>query len=480
MRIIWMVMLLSFQLFAGNADNDFQTKQAIVKIYTVYKIPNYLEPWSSSIRRSSGSGAIISGNRILTNAHVVANHTFIEVQRYGERKRYMAKVLSVSHQADMALLEVEDKSFFKGIKPLELGELPYIQQKVVVYGFPMGGNTLSVTTGVVSRIEHHRYAHSGEAFLAIQVDAAVNPGNSGGPALSNGKIVGIVMQNISRSQNIGYLVPVNMVKHFLQDIKDGKLDGFADLGLTTQKMENPTIKKFYHLDENTTGNLVDNVVYNASLKGIIKEGDIITAIDGHTIEDDSTVAFRKHEYTSYHYFIDRHQMGEKVKLDIVRDRKKMAKEVPLDSVADDLLLVKTTVYDKMPRYFIYGGYVFSPLTRNLLRAGGQNQLTLRYYSTQWPTEKKKEVVVLLKVLAADLNRGNYGLALWPIEKLNGKTFDTFDTFYQRIQDFTGDYLVLEDTDGVKVVIDRKEALAKQQEILKKYTIEFDRSIDLRK
>ena len=479
MRLVWLALLLSLQLLAGNSANEYQTKQAIVKIYTVFKIPNYSEPWNSSIRRSSGSGAIISGNRILTNAHVVANQTFIEVQRFGERKRYLAKVSSVSHQADMALLEVEDQSFFKGIKPLELGELPRIEQKVVVYGFPMGGNTLSATTGVVSRIEHHRYAHSGESFLAVQVDAAVNPGNSGGPALSDGKIVGIVMQSLSESQNIGYLVPVNMIKHFLKDIEDGKLDGFADLGLTTQKMENPTIKKYYHLDENTTGNLVDNLVHNTSLRGKIKEGDIITAIDGHAIKDDGTVAFREHEYTSYHYFVDQHQMGEKVTFDIVRDRKKMAVEVSLEHVADDLLLVKTKEYDKMPRYFIYGGYVFSPLTRNLLNSAGHSKLALRYFATQWPTEKKKEVVVLLKVLAADLNSGNFGFTLWPIEKLNGKTFDNFDTFYSMVQSFRGKYLVLEDVDGVKVIIDREEALAKQEDILRKYTIEFDRSIDLR-
>jgi len=479
MKKIWIIMLLALPLFAGSSIDEDQTKQAIVKIYAVAKIPNYLEPWASSVRRSSGSGTIISGNRVLTNAHVVANQTFLEVQRYGERRRYIAKVLSVSHQADMALLEVEDKSFFVGAKALELGDLPKIEQKVVVYGFPMGGNTLSATTGVVSRIEHHRYAHSGESFLAVQVDAAVNPGNSGGPALSDGKIVGVVMQSLNKSQNIGYLVPVNMVKHFLADIKDGKYDGFADLGMVTQRMENPSIKRFYHIDENSTGNLVDTVVYNASLKGLIEVNDIVTAIDGHTIEDDGTVAFRKHEYTSFNYYIDQHQMGEKVTFDIVRERKKMKVEVPLRHIADDLLLVKTTRYDKMPRYLIYGGYIFSPLSRNLLNSVGRNRLKLRYFASQWPTEEKKEVVVLLKVLASDLSRGNYGMTLWPIEKLNGETFDTFDTFYQRVEDFKGDFLVLEDKDGVKVIIDRKKAMAKQQEILDKYNIEYGKSVDLR-
>jgi S1-C subfamily serine protease len=477
MRWIYILLTLTISLIAQN-DIEYQTKQAIVKIYTVSKVPNYREPWNSSTRRSSGSGAIIEGNRILTNAHVVANETFIEVQRYGERKRYIAEVLSVSHQADMALLEVADKSFFSGTTPLSFGELPKIEQKIVVYGFPLGGNTLSATTGVVSRIEHHRYAHSGESFLTVQVDAAVNPGNSGGPALSDGKIVGVVMQNLSKSQNIGYIVPVNMVKHFLTDIEDGEYNGFADLGLTIQKMQNPTLQKFYKLDENTTGILVDDLVYTASMEGGIKPNDIITAINGHTIEDDSTVAYRQHEYTSYNYFIDQAQMGERVTLSIVRDQKPIDVNITLKYTANDLLLVKTKEYDVMPRYFIYGGYVFSPLSRNLL-AIGSNKIPLRYYATQWPTKEKQEVVVLLKVLASDMSRGNYSFNLWPIEKINGETFEDFRRFYNIVQEFKGEYLVLEDSDGVKVVISRKEALKKQSDILKKYNIEFDRSIDLR-
>ncbi|MBL0721489.1 MAG: trypsin-like peptidase domain-containing protein [Sulfurovum sp.] len=466
---------LSLSLCAN--ENDYKTKEAIVKIYTVSKVVSYKEPWNSSISRSSGSGAIISGNRILTNAHIVANQTFIEVQRYGERKRYIAKVINVSHQADIALLKVENIEFFNSVTPLTLGELPEMEQKIVVYGFPMGGDTLSATSGVVSRIEHTRYAHSGESFLTVQVDAAVNPGNSGGPAISNGKIVGVVMQNISQSQSIGYIVPVNMVKHFLLDIKDGTYDGFADLGLTIQKMENPTIKKYYNIDANTTGILVDNLVYSAR-NSKMQNNDIITSIDGHSIKDDGTVEYRPHEYTSYHYFIDQHQMGEDIVLGVIRDQKDMDINITLEHTANDVLLVKTKEYDKMPRYFIYGGYVFSPLSRNLL-AIGRNKIPLRYYATQWPTEEKKEVVVLLKVLPSDINRGNYGFTLWPIEKLNGETFDSFNTFYKRIEEFQGDYLILEDTDGVKVIINKKDALEKQSHILQKYNIEYDRSIDLR-
>lgn len=478
MKIVWTLLLSTLIALHAQTQEDI-TKQAIVKIYTVSKQLNYQEPWTSSMRQSTGSGAIIENNYILTNAHVVANETFLEVQRYGQRKRYIANVVFVSHQADLAILKVEDEVFFKGVTPLKFGSLPKVEEKIVVYGYPMGGSTLSATIGVVSRVEHHRYAHSGERFLAIQVDAAVNPGNSGGPALSNGKIVGVVMQVISKSQNIGYLVPVNMVEHFLEDIEDGKYDGYPELGVTTQKLENPTIKAFYGLDENTTGKLVADIVYNAPVIDVIKKGDIITSIDGHNIEDDGTVSFREHEYTDFGYFADMHQMGENIKLDIIRDGKKMAVEAEMTRIPDDVLLVKTTEYDVMPSYFIVGGYIFSPLSRNLLLSTKLNRLKLSYFASQWPTEKKKEVVVLLKVLASEMSRGHNDFKMWAIEKINGETFDSFKTFYHKVKSFQGKYIVLEDKDGVKLVIDKDKAKANQKDILKKYNIEFDRSVDLR-
>jgi len=478
MRYIWIALLLTLSITAKTHQEDI-TKQAIVKIYTTAKIPNYQEPWNSSIRSSTGSGAIIKGGLILTNAHVVADQSFLEVQRYGQRKRYIAKVLAVSHQSDLALLKVENKDFFTGVIPLEFGPLPKVEEKIVVYGYPMGGSTLSATIGVVSRVEHHIYAHSGESFLAVQVDAAVNPGNSGGPALSNGKIVGVVMQVITKSQNIGYLVPVSMVKHFIDDMEDGVYDGFADLGIGTQKLENPAIRRYYGLDENTSGKLINKVVHNSSFASQLRPGDILTAVDGHNVEDDGTVEFRHNEYTHFHYFVDAYQMGEEVGLDIIRDRKSIHVEAKLKNTADDMYLVKTTRYDTMPTYFIYGGYVFSPLTRNLIRSTSRNRLTLSYLASKWQEEDKSEVVVLLKVLASDISRGDNDFAMWPIDSVNGKTFKNFKEFYELVNAAEDKYLLFEDKDGVKVIIDRDEAQEKQCSILKKYNIEFEKSIDLR-
>ncbi len=460
---------LSILLSTSLSAND-NIEESIVKIFTVAKIPSYITPWNSTINRSHASGAIIEGNRILTNAHVVANETFIEVKRYGETKRYEAEVEYISHQADLALLRVRDKSFFDGVKCLALDGLPSIQQKVAVYGFPRGGNSLSVTTGIVSRIEHNRYVHSKEVLMSIQIDAAINPGSSGGPAISEGKIVGVVMQQIPKLQNIGYLVPVEVIKHFLEDVKDGKYDGFPHLGITTERMESKALRNVHKMDGSTSGVLVIDISERSPAYGLLKKGDVLLRIDGNKIENDGTVEFRHHQFTSYKYYIDQKQIGDTLALRLLRNGKESEVEVVLDHVADDHLLVNTVEYDVEPKYFIYGGYVFSPLSRNLLMKSSATLLELRELASQWATDEREEAVILLKVLASDTNRGDHIFSLWTVDKINGQKYKNFDEFLAIIKNFKGEYLILEDKKGVTIAIDRKESEQIEETILKRYSI----------
>lgn len=467
LKLLFLLILAT--LYAQAELTQDEIERSIVKIFTVSKNPNYLEPWNSTTSQSSGSGSIIAGNHILTNAHVVANQTFLEVKKYGDTKRYQAKVLKVSHETDLALLEVEEQKFFEGTKPLDFGTLPNIQDRVTVYGYPMGGNTISVSRGIVSRIEHNQYAHSGENFLAIQIDAAINPGNSGGPAISDGKIVGVVMQQLLLSQNIGYMVPIGIVEHFLKDIGDGTYDGFPKLGIYIKNLENETLRSYHHLDDNRSGVLLIEILYGSPFEGVLFPEDIITAINGERIENDGTVAFRENQYTSFKYLVDNLQVDDNVTLDILREGKEMRLHTQMKKTEQQMRFDKLE-YDQMPNYFIYGGYVFTPLTKNLLQSSRLPLLDIRYHAERFPTKEKQEIVLLLKVLASGLNRGDHDMMMWEIVKVNGQSFKDFKEFYHLVENFQGDILILEDQDGAHIAIDRKEALAVQDTILERYSI----------
>ncbi len=477
MRYILLILSLVLSLNAQSGDKEI--KKAIVKIYSFAKEPNFQKPWISSNSRSSGSGAVIGKNLILTNAHVVANNTFLEAQKYGDAKRYIAKVVAVSHELDLALITCEDKSFFKGIKPIKIGNLPQSEQKILVYGYPMGGKTLSVTSGVVSRVEHQRYVHSGEKFLAIQVDAAINPGNSGGPAISGGKIVGVVMQGMTFSQNIGYLVPTVMIKHFLKDWSDGHIDGVPELHMFISKLENPAAKKYFGLDSNQTGVLVTRVMPLGNSAGVLKRDDIILSVNGKNIEDDGTVEFRDGEYTSAKYVVDLLQMGDSVKLKVWRERKVINLTVKLTKKNSDVWLVKNYVYDKDPSYFIYGGYLFSPIVENLVDSGKRKDCQVYSLLQKSATKKKREQVMLLGVFADRSNRGNQGIYHYMPTKIDGKDIVDFKSFYKAVKAKKSGFIVLEDSNHRKVIIDVAEALKRDKHILKLYNIQYAKSKDLR-
>lgn len=163
------------QVEPGNLQGaDFLN--AVVKVYCTHTAPDYSLPWQKQRQyTSTGSAFMIGDGKLLTNAHCVQHDTQVKVKRRGDDTKYVAKVLARGVDCDIALLSVESKEFWEGAEPLNLGHLPRLQEAVTVVGYPLGGDTISVTKGVVSRIEVTSYAHGSSDLLGIQIDAAINP-----------------------------------------------------------------------------------------------------------------------------------------------------------------------------------------------------------------------------------------------------------------------------------------------------------------
>ncbi|MEM1008599.1 MAG: serine protease, partial [Myxococcota bacterium] len=217
---------------------------SVVKIHATQQDPDYDAPWQSSTPSSgTGSGLVLEDGTILTAAHVVANATFLQVQKASGAARQIARVSSVCHDADLALLELDEPSYVEGIPTLPFGELPHLRDKVLVCGFPIGGSELSITEGVVSRVEVQQYTHSQRHLLAITVDAAINSGNSGGPVIRDGKIIGVAFQSMEHAENIGEVIPVPLIEHFLEASRRGISTSIPGWGLSLQNLENAALRK---------------------------------------------------------------------------------------------------------------------------------------------------------------------------------------------------------------------------------------------
>lgn len=389
--------LLFFCASESRAQDNI--RDLVVKIHAVHHTPDLLRPWTkNSPQQVKGSGAVIDGKRILTNAHVVRYSNQIYVQPNQSARRIPARVEAISPSIDLAILKLDDDSFFdnRGALPLA-DELPRVKDAVNVYGYPTGGTELSVTQGIVSRIEFTDYYYQ-TSGLRIQVDAALNFGNSGGPAVNDGKLVGLVFSLIQNAQNIGYLIPVDEIKLFLADIADGVYDGKPQMHDLVQTIENDALRRKLDLPKNINGMMVTEP-YRDEPSYPLKEWDVITHIGNTPVDSDAKVAVRYDLRLSAYYLVQKHAKNGLLPLTVFRNGRVMSLDLPVQAQRD---LVIPHIMEKNPRYFILGPLVFSQTTQDFLdRLGGQRTASLSRRSSPLVTRRfdkpafpEEEIVVV--------------------------------------------------------------------------------------
>src|SRR6184192_862582 len=330
-------------------------QKSLVRITATSVEPDYKAPWNAgALQRGVGAGFVISGNRILTNAHVVANSRYLIVERESDPNKYPATVQFIANDCDLALITVSAPDFFKNMVPLQFGGIPALESTVSAYGYPIGGERMSVTAGIVSRIDFQLYTHSSiDQHLAVQISAQINPGNSGGPVMQNGKVMGVAFQGYSGdvAQGVAYMIPTPVIRRFLSDIKDGHYDKYVDLGLTYSKLQNPAQRKFLGLPDDGRGIVVRTVIEAGPAGKVLKQGDVLLSIDDHAIASDGFVELEG-ERVEMPEVVERKFKGDKVKFEILRDKKPMKLTIVLDTVWP--YQMQAHHYDIRPRYIVYG------------------------------------------------------------------------------------------------------------------------------
>lgn len=463
--------------FAPAARADVSdVRKSVFRITNTLQSPDYRAPWNpGNIARGVGAGFLISGGRIMTNAHVISDARFIEIEREGDPKKYPAKVEFVANDCDLAVLTVLDPSFKTGLKELEFGGIPALESDVTALGYPIGGEHLSVTRGVVSRVDYQLFSHSAvDSHLAIQIDAAINPGNSGGPVVQNNKVVGVAFQGYSGdvAQNVGYMIPTPVITRFLKDIEDGKYDKYVDIALTTFHLLNPAQRASLGLKPNeNNGILVSSVMPGASCDGLVKPGDVLLSIDGLTIYSDSSVIIEG-ERVEMPEVVERKFKGDKIEFVLLRNKEEMKVTVPLKNA--DPYLIQAYTYGVRPRYFIYAGLVFQPLNRNLMAAYNFDDLHTRYHYNFFVIDslfvERPEIIVLASILPDRVNSYLNGLRGTVVDTINNKKIRRLEDVRDAFETGDATFVVRVLGNGRPIVLQRAEVEAARDRIRNRYNL----------
>jgi len=465
----------------GDVAAATSMADSVVRIAAVGQNPDYKTPWNpGEISSGVGAGFVVAGNRIMTNAHVVSNARYITVSHEGDPRPYPARVQFVAHDCDLALLTVEDPRFFRNTKPLEFGGIPAIESTVSVYGFPIGGDRMSVTRGVVSRIDFQPYSHSGvDSHLAIQIDAAINPGNSGGPVLQNGKVIGVAFQGYSGdvAQNVGYMIPTPVIRRFLKDVEDGKYDRYVDLAISTFPLYNRAARGALGLPDNDIGVFVGDVYGGGAADGHLRRGDVLLAIDGYPIASDGNVLL-ENDGVPLAEIVERKLLGDKVELEIWRDRQAQKVSFPLSSPWP--FQMQSTQYDLKPRFVVFGGLIFQPLDRNFATAQNPQNLRLRYLFEHFISDHlyktHPEPVVLSGILADPINAYLSDYRFGIVDEINGAKILRLEDVAEAFAKPEDYYVIKLLGEGRPIVLERKEVEAARDRIRQRYGVRFEQNL----
>ena len=487
-RIAYATFALSF-LPADAQKQEAAIRDSVVKISVSTRAPDPLRPWTKqSPRDASGTGVVIEGKRILTNAHVASYASQLFVESHESSDKLVATVEAISPGIDLAVLKLEDESFFDKHPPLpHTHDLPAVKDAVLVYGYPQGGSSMSVTKGIVSRIEFAPYADQ-TSGLRVQVDAAINPGNSGGPAIIDGKVVGVIFSKLTQSDNIGYIIPTEEVDLFLADVKDGKYDGKPALFDQLQTLENDALRTYLKLDKKASG-IVVHAPESEAADSPLKEWDLITKIGDHDVDNTGMARVSGDLRLRFQYFVQKLAKDGKVPLTVVREGKELKLDVPV--TARRTMLIES-LQGKYPSYFVYGPIAFSPVTAEFLsgfdRAGDRLYTLLSVIGSPLVTRRSDRpnspgeelVVVSAPMFPHKIAKGYSNPMFKVVKAVNGVKVKNLKHMVELLRDSKekSTTISFDDKGSETIVFDHKEALAATDDVLSDNGIRQRASDDL--
>lgn len=424
-------LLLAFTTGSLRAEPTPET--SIIRVNATLQEFSFIKPWEKgapSPRR--GLGALISKNQVLTTAEMVVNATYVELEHPSSGAKVPAEIVAKDYEANLALLEpaIDGTGVFEGIVPMKRTDAVKAGDKVEVWQIEDNGD--GVTTDVeVLRVNVGRYFLSSSNFLIYQIkgslQARVNSFTL--PVIQDGKLAGLLLNYNSKEQTANIL-PAPIIEAFLADIEDGDYNGFPSLGIGFAQTLDEALREFSGISDKDGGIFVRKIAKDSSADlGGLKKGDIILNINGKAIDSRGNYEDDTYGKLSFSHIVRGNaKVGDKVKIDIIRDGEPQSLDIELIRKEATDYLIDPYMFDRGPKFLILGGLIFQELTRPYLESWGDSWVTrapfkLVYAASnpeQYEEEGREKLVFLSNVLKTPSTLGYEGVNSVVVTKVNGK------------------------------------------------------------
>jgi len=331
---------------------------------------NFLQPWEKTApQRKRGIGTLIDGSRLVIGADVIANTTFIELERPSDGAKTTGKVIARDYEANLAIVAPVDNAedFFKNNTPLEITDSLAVGDTVAIWQLEAEGSPV-ITSGVINRAEIGRYTVPHRSFLRFNVRISLE-NKTGGyslPVIHGGKLAGVLL-TYNPDEQVARVIPGQILSSFISELEDGNYQGFPNLGLATVQLTDDQFRDYLGLERSGDGVYVSSVEPGSCADEIgIKVGDVLTSMDGKPIDRRGNYTDDAFGKLGFGHLISSRAVGDKVKIDLIRESKALQLEATLKHKSPSEYIVDPFLFDRGPNFIMAGGLLFQELTRDYL------------------------------------------------------------------------------------------------------------------
>ena len=386
---------------------------------------------------------------LMTTAELVANATLIEATRKDIRVPFQAKLLRMDYASNLALIEINDVKFWKGLKPIKFYPVKPNKNFESKSIYSLNTNSPDEWDFESGKIERMAIGHreKSDAWIPILKISGISNISHGYPVLQDNKTVAMILDS---DRNGARGMPAEMLLEFLHRSGSDQYQSLTHRGFKWRRLPQGSVKDYYGIPENKSGILISHVLPNGTGSDVLKTGDYLTRIGKWDISHNGKINHPNWGIALYDLlFLDQLKAGDPVELSVIRDKKPLILQTKAKTYGNDSYLVPFKTVGFSPRYIIQGGFLFQELTIDYLSIWGKNwrkraPLRLRLFlehnnTVMIPDNKNPEnnfdpnknnpkhhsrVVLVTKVIPDAINIGYQNLSNAVVLKINDQSINS--------------------------------------------------------